>query len=172
MVAGPRLVLGGGPSSVEPLYQQQLKAASSLSSGMTHAPLQALMSKRTATADYRAAKRPREDDGEMLGSKQLNADNTARGVSHLVREHDVNVKAAEPEPEPQRGATPTSAAPSAAGTTAKTIAAQRSNGGAPTPTNATGMPHDLAAIARAAAVRMLDAVRTRLRLSAALVAPC
>ena len=172
MVAGPQLVLGGGPSSVEPLYQQQLKAASSLSSGMTHAPLRALMSERTGTADYRAAKRPREEAGEMVGSKQLYAGNTAGDVSHLLHEHDITVKAAEPEPEPQRGATPTSAAPSAARTSATASAAQRSNGGTPTTTNTTGMPHDLAVIARAAAVRMLDAVRTRLRLPAALVPAC
>jgi hypothetical protein len=102
------MVLGGGTSSLDPRYQPQLKAASQ-SGGLTHGTFQTFMSQHTTSGrmpaaratDYRTVKRAREDDGETLVSKHLHKAST-RDVSQLLHQRGINIRPAEPEPEPQR----------------------------------------------------------------------
>ncbi len=107
MVTGPLLVLGGS-TSVDPRNQPQLKAPS----GLTHATFQSFLSQHATAGNmpaaratnYRAPKRAREDDSETLVAKQLHTDSTTRDVSQLLHQHSINIRPAEPEPEPQRAA--------------------------------------------------------------------
>ena len=163
MVVGGAMVLGGG--SLDPRYQPQLKAPSQ-SGGLTHGAFQSLMSQQTTrghmpvvrSTEYRPTKRARDGDGETLVSKQLHTDST-RDVSQL-HQHGINIRPAEPEPEPQRTTN---------GTTANATATQHSIDATPTASSITDMdmPRELAVIDNAAAVRMLDAVRVATSLAIA-----
>lgn len=165
MVAGPALVLSGGAVAIDPRCQpQQLKAASTqfgphASGGLAHGSLKSLMSNHvTSGSEYRVPKRAREDDSEPVGSKQLHMGTGPRDVSQLLHQHRINnIRAAEPEPEPQRGAMKLGATSSARTGTA--IAQTSIGSSRATDATDAAMPHELAIIARAAAARMLDAVR-------------
>eukprot|EP01043_Picozoa_sp_COSAG02_P048094 COSAG02_NODE_4687_length_5092_cov_2.075506_5_plen_128_part_00 len=103
------LVLGGS-TSLDPRYHPRLKAPTQ-SSGLTHGTFQSFVSQHATAGnmasratDYRAPKRAREDDSETLVAKQLHTDSATRDVSQLLHQHGINIRPAEPEPEPQRAA--------------------------------------------------------------------